>query len=182
MSLTSASAGRRSSEISSDGCPVMPRLVLLTSSVAPSSAASRPLHSTGTIGPPRSAASCPARASERLTRRISGTPSSSNAAQAARAAPPAPRITAGPAAGSGRVSLRLSRKPAASVLMPVMRPSAPMTSVLTAPIRAASGATSSTSSSTASLCGTVTLPPAKLRCCSSRTASARRSGATGSGT
>ena len=51
-------------------------------------------------------------------------------------------------------------KPGASVLSPRIRPSAPTTRVLTAPIFSARGVSASARRKAASLCGMVTLPPA----------------------
>ena len=88
-----------------------------------------------TARPGSSAASCSARARVRLAI-VTLTPRSSRAAAIARVEPPAPRIKAGPAAGSTPLERRFSRKPQPSVLLPLMRPFS-NTSVLTAPARRA---------------------------------------------
>ena len=96
---------RQSAQIdSSAGSPVMPRLVVLTSRPASSQ---RRVARSSHGGPDRGrrrrqdrARQLRARASVRLTRRISATPASISAATTARAAPPAPSTTAGPAGGS----------------------------------------------------------------------------------
>ena len=80
MSVTSAAAGSAARSTSSGGCPAMPRLVVLTSSMAPASA-SRSCQGSTVSAAPRSraasassAASASARARVRLTRRSSGVP------------------------------------------------------------------------------------------------------------
>ncbi len=76
----------------------MPRVVPLTSNAASFSAAARASHGSTLIGPPTASAISSARRVVRLMRRISGTPASSSDTTMARAAPPAPSSTAGPAA------------------------------------------------------------------------------------
>jgi hypothetical protein len=72
-------------------------------------------------------------------------------------------------------------KPKPSVLSPMMRPSR-NTSVFTAPARWAKSLRSSHSANAASLCGSVTLAPAKPAAITPRTAASKCSGGTGSGT
>ena len=101
----------------------------------------------------------------------------------ARAEPPAPSSTAGPAAAPqpGAACAQFSMKPKPSVFEPSIRPSSRNTRVFTAPARSAEGETRSQSAKAASLCGMVTLAPRKPRSASARTDAAKRSGRTGSG-
>ena len=85
-------------------------------------------------------------------------PSRRSASPTPRAAPPAPRITARTPARSGIRCRSGSRKPSASVFMPIHRPSR-IAIVFTAPAAAAVGATSSSSGITSRLNGIVTLAP-----------------------
>ena len=119
----------------------MPRVVPLTSSAASFSASARASHGSTLIGPPTASAISSARRVVRLTRRISGTPASSSDTTMARAAPPAPSSTAGPAAPrhAGWNCCRLAMKPKPSELSPRMVPSSRTTSMLMAPMRLATG-------------------------------------------
>jgi len=99
----------------------------------------------------------------------------------ARAAPPAPSSKTGPAAGFTPCARRFARKPQPSVLLPVMRPSR-NTSRFTAPARCALGSTLSQIANAARLCGMVTLRPANPAAARPRTAVAKSSGRTASGT
>jgi hypothetical protein len=124
--------------------PAIPRLVALTRSPAWHKAAPTSSHEWIVIlvfDIARSLATASARADVRLTMRISETPISVSAPTTARAAPPAPSMTAGPAVGSqlGTPSPRFARNPKASVLRPSRLPSGPTTIVFTAPIRRARG-------------------------------------------
>ena len=92
------------------------------------------------IGPPRLRAICSARFSVRLTMVTGAKPRERSAKTIAFAAPPAPSTTAGPgwASQPGASWSRLARKPGASVLAPISRPSSSQM-VLSAPMaRAAS--------------------------------------------
>ena len=73
-------------------------------------------------------------------------------------------------------------KPWPSVLLPWRAPDSLTTIVFTAPMRRAASSASSTASRAARLCGTVTLAPTKPSLPRQRSASAKSSGATASGT
>ena len=184
MSVTTAVRGRVSSASTRGGWPRMPRLVVLTRSAAPFRAADRSAHSTAWTGAPKSLASARARSGVRLSRRTSGAPASSKATATARAAPPAPSTTAGPASACQPSPLSESAEmnPKPSVLSPDSVPSGSTTTVLTAPIRSAAGDSLSTSATAAFLCGMVRLAPAKPSAGSASSACSRRSGSTGRGT
>ena len=170
----SASSGTRKS-----GLPVMPSEVVLTTVAASSSMFPAWTHSWTMTLAPKSGRRASARGRVRLARRISGTPTSIRAAMTARAAPPAPSTTAGPAAGAqcGAFWRRLAMKPEPSVLSAWILPSLRKISVLAAPISAARSVTISASCRMASLCGMVTFSrrsPARAGC---GAASGRSSGA-----
>ncbi len=158
MSATARPAAAWVSGISSGGWPVMPSEVAFTSKAKSARAAAR--WSQGTVRAGGSmAANASARSAERL-QRVTGVPASCRAAAMARAAPPAPRMRAGPRSGATLWARRLARKPAPSVFRPVM-PVVSKTSVLTAPARAALGCRWAHRASAACLCGRVRLAPTK---------------------
>ena len=160
----------------------MPWVVVLTSRLTPAMASLRSAHGTTLTRSPTASASAWARSRVRLVMRSSGTPSSSRATTMARAAPPAPRTKAGPALPRqvGSASRRLWIYPAPSLFMPSRRPSACTTMVLMAATRRAAGCSSSMKRMAFTLCGTVTLQPAKPRADRPRMAASSRSGGTGS--
>ena len=125
----------------------------MTTSVAPASAPPIVRGGATTARAPSPAAKARARSSVRLRIRSSGAPASRSAAATARAAPPAPRSAAGPrsARQPGTQSSRLAINPDPSVFSPHRLPSLRTTIVLTAPMRAARGAASSTRVRAASL-------------------------------
>ena len=114
MSATTAPAGSGARSIERPGWPCIPSDVVFTSIAAPASGGT----SATEIGPPSARASASARAGVRLTSVTPGQPASSSAAAMARAEPPAPRITTGPASGvqPGAASAQFARKPKPSVL------------------------------------------------------------------
>ena len=112
---------------------------------------------------------------------VTAMPRSSNAAPTALVEPPAPRIKAGPAAGSTRWARRFSKNPQPSVLLPLMRPFW-NTMVFTAPARRADASTVSQTAKAARLCGMVTLTPANPAAISPWIAAGNRAGSIGSGT
>ena len=86
------------------------------------------------------------------------TPSSCNAATMARADPPAPSTSAGPALRFTPEARAWAMNPHPSVFRPVIFPSRKI-KVFTAPARRAESSTTSQISNAASLCGWVTFAP-----------------------
>ncbi len=101
-------------------------------------------------------------------------PASRSAQIAARAEPPAPRTSARRPVRGSPIAAVIAL---ASVLSAAITPSAKL-SVFAAPIARAAPEAASATASAASLCGTVTLTPAKPAPGSDRTRSAKFSGAT----
>src|SRR5882757_6082870 len=166
-----------SGRCSKGSSPRRPTAVVLTSSsYSPACGAAAGV-------PPSSAARFAARSAVRFQTPTSA-PSRASAQTAARAAPPAPRTRArlprgepGSAASSPPASV-LS---AAIVGTPVSAPGAKL-SVLAAPISCATSLAESASASAASLCGTVTLAPAKPSPAIARTRASNSSGVTSTAT
>src|SRR5207302_729675 len=102
------------------------------------------------------AAPCASSTSQPSTQR-----SPASRARPTTAVPPAPRTTTRAPAGSRPTAAAAVRTPATSVLDPRRRPAPSRWTVLTAPTSVASASSSSISDITASLCGMVTLAPAK---------------------
>ena len=167
--MTSATQCRASMAAMGSGLPGMPRMPTGVAFATPAALDERRGRSPARrarFGPKCVASvstSAPARAASWSCSSSVPTPRSMSAKATARPAPPAPTSSAVlPAtAAAPRLSSKLRRKPMRSVLWPVMRPSRPITTVLTAPICAASGDSASSIGTTASLNGNVTLTPRK---------------------
>ena len=110
------------------------------------------------------------------------TPARKRPQSTARAAPPAPRTTACAPRRETPHAVKPAKNPAASVLYPVRHPSAPTTTVLTAPMRRASSSSASSNAIISVLNGIVTLNPQNPASRSPGTALRRESFFTGSAT
>ena len=97
MSATSAFVGRADRSSTKGGSPCMPWLVVCTTRVAPSRAASLSVQSSTWIVIPNSCAKASALSRVRLSNLISVAPASIRLTKTAREAPPAPKTTQGPA-------------------------------------------------------------------------------------
>ncbi|MPM81142.1 hypothetical protein SDC9_128194 [bioreactor metagenome] len=154
------SAATKEKSAKSADAPVIPRLVLFTSTsqICACSKSAWEDHSAARIRRGRRAQRPCAFSGERLHKTMRAAPASASASATAFAAPPAPSSSTRLPAGLSPISVREERKPAPSVEYPYNL-SPLIQTVFTEPLAAASGERTSTRFARASLWGMVALKP-----------------------